>query len=341
MDKVKISEKILRVKQKDITLYREDAKLKNLINNTALNVLNDLRSPVNDNQYKLIDDNLVCSQNDKVTIINGIPDFTIYSSTALDQKIQQADYHDNEDINESFNEIVMRPYNYNKIHTKIWIEHFYRVARMMEKVLHLPLNKIRILNCGCGGGFEAEFFAEQGAEISGFDISQLRVEAASTRFAMNNLDGFFYRGDAAVLPFPDNTFDIVLYHDSLHHVPIEEIPIAIKEACRVCKNGVVFVEANDSIIRMLLEYFGLSLSIEASGNYTFRFKKSLMQFWAKRYNMNLLLYKKIFSKKEHKPKIFKHDYIGLLIYYFLKFIGFFLNFDGNEAIIIMKKIDKI
>lgn len=329
---------ILQKNQEDITSIREDAKARNLYNNVAESTLKDLRSPINSNKYILIDNYLISSENDKVSIVNGVPDFTVYSYSALDQKNQQAEYHDNEEINETFEEIVLRPFNYNKLHAKIWINHLYRVGKNIEKVLNKNLKNLTVLNCGCGGGFEAEFFALQGAKITGFDISKLRVEAAATRFALNNLDGFFYRGDASVLPFPDNTFDIVLYHDSLHHVPIEDIPIAVREACRVCKTGVVFVEANDSIFRILLEYLGLSLSIEASGNYTFRFKKSLMLFWAKRNNMELLLYRKIFSKKEHRPKLFKNDYLGSMIYFILKFIGYFLNFDGNEAIIIMKKL---
>lgn len=41
----------------------------------------------------------------------------------------------------------------------------------------MPLDAAAILNCGCGGSFEAEFLAEQRARVIGFDISPLRVKS--------------------------------------------------------------------------------------------------------------------------------------------------------------------
>ena len=173
--------------------------------------------------------------------------------------------------------------------------------------------------------------------IVGFDISQLRAEASATRFKLKDLPGLFYRGEAVTLPFRDNSFDLVLYHDSLHHIPIEEIPIAIREAARVAKKGVVLLEANDSPFTLLLEAVGLSTSIEPSGNYGFRFKKNLMEFWASKYSLELVNYSVLFTKKEHWPKIYAIPVLGWLAYKLVRIAGFFLKSIGNEACIILKK----
>jgi ubiquinone/menaquinone biosynthesis C-methylase UbiE len=296
-----------------------------------------LVSPDSGERYQDVSSELVCKDGKSIPIVNGIPDFTIFSKEALDEKQRQAEYHDDEEVNERFDEVVLRPYNYTKFHAKIWLKHLYVLGNYIETSSGKQLKNLKILNCGCGGGFEAQFLAEQGATVVGFDISQLRAEASATRFLLNNLDGFFYRGDAAILPFEDNYFDVVLYHDSLHHVPIEEIPKAIYEARRVTKKLVVLSEAHDSPLRMILESFGHSISIESSGNYTFRFRKSIIQFWCYRFGMKLKLYRTSFQRKEHRPNLYAKPIIGRLAYYLLNVIGFFLSRLGNEALIIMEK----
>lgn len=327
---------------KEVKEAREEGMVKNLKTTFASYIIRDLLTPPDSKgKYKLSDNGLLSIEGASIPVHNGIPNFTVLSKVALDEKKRQAEYHDDEETNERFDEIVLRPYNHNKHHASIWLKHLYSLCEETEKISGQPFSSFTILNCGCGGGFEAQFFAEQGARVVGFDISQLRAEAAATRFALNNLEGFFYRGDAAILPFRDNTFDVVIYHDSLHHVPIEEIPKAIKEARRVSKNLIILSEAHDSPIRMLLESLGYSISIEASGNYTFRFKKSLIEFWCYRFGMDLKLYKTSFEKREHRPKLYNKPIIGRVIYALISLVGFLLAKLGNEALIIMEKTEEI
>lgn len=281
---------------------------------------------------------LCCNNGHKAVVENGFPDFINFSTTAMDEKMIQANFHDDEEKNEKFEEIVLRPYDYNKVHAESWLYHLKYFKKILPLKLGFDLENTNILNCGCGGGFEAQYFADNGAKVVGFDISKLRVEAASTRFVLNNNTGFFYRGDASILPFPDRTFDLVLYHDSLHHVPIEEIPRAVREAARVAKRGVVLLEANDSPLSLILESFGLATSIERAGNYVFRFRPSLMRFWAMQTGMKLINFSVLFTKKEHWPKIYAIPIVGWFVYRLIRIIGFLLKPFGNEACIIFEKI---
>ncbi len=343
MKKNQIALRNLAEDKEQVKFVREKARQINPTQEFSQHILKEkMLSPDGNEKYKFDGEGkLVCNGGTDVNVKNGIPDFTIFSTDALDEKERQASYHDNEEVNESFDEIVLRPYNYNQFHAKIWLKHLEELSIQLEKVSGKSFESLTVLNCGCGGGFEAQFFAEKGAKLVGFDISQLRVEAAATRFALNELEGFFYRGDAAILPFEDNSFDVVIYHDSLHHVPIEEIPKAIKEARRVSKKYIILSEAHDSPIRMVLESIGLSTSIEASGNYTFRFKKSLIEFWCYRFGMELKLYKTSFDRREHRPKLYAIPVIGKLTYYIIHIIGKVLQKFGNEALIILKKSKEI
>jgi len=325
--------------KKDIHLseFREKALINNMSSDFAKKLLGLFICPLCRTPLKVSEGHLDCENGHIVPIDNGFPNFVVFSKSAIEEKMLQAAFHNDEARNETFDEIVLRPYNYNNVHADSWLYHLKYFQKILPSKLGIELKNRTILHCGCGGGFEAQFLAENGALVVGFDISKLRVEAAATRFVLNNLPGLFYRGDASILPFPDNTFDLVLYHDSLHHVPIEDIPKAIREAARAAKLGVVLLEAHDSPLRMLLETIGLSGSIERSGNYVFRFKKSLMEFWAHQNSMTLVNYSVLFTKKEHRPKLYSIPIVGWIVYKLLRFVGLFLRSVGNEACIIFNK----
>lgn len=63
-----------------------------------------------------------------------------------------------------------------------------------------------LLDVGCGTGHWSFFFAEQGFEVTGVDISP---EMISTAQAWNTFHCRFDVADAMKLPFPDGDFDVV------------------------------------------------------------------------------------------------------------------------------------
>ena len=63
-----------------------------------------------------------------------------------------------------------------------------------------------LLDVGCGTGHWSFFFAKQGFEVTGVDISQ---EMISTAQAWNTFHCRFAMADAMKLPFPDGDFDVV------------------------------------------------------------------------------------------------------------------------------------
>ena len=98
------------------------------------------------------------------------------------------------------------------------------------------LVKGRILENGCGVGMYAERLAGYGGQVIGLEYDFERAAAASQRtHLITNAAGEH-------LPFPRDSFDLILSHEVLEHV--QDDRIAVREMVRVLRTGgmlVVFV----------------------------------------------------------------------------------------------------
>lgn len=101
----------------------------------------------------------------------------------------------------------------------------YEVKRKVERVLDL----------GCGNGRHAIYFAGQGMKASGVDISEHAVEWAKAWAAREGLEIDFRVADITALPYEDSSFDVVVSHGVLDHVPLEVATRAAHEVHRVLK----------------------------------------------------------------------------------------------------------
>jgi SAM-dependent methyltransferase len=68
----------------------------------------------------------------------------------------------------------------------------------------------RALDIGCGTGNAALLASQHGAEVLGIDPSVRLLEVARAQAAARGLDTLFALGDAAHLPVPDSSADLVL-----------------------------------------------------------------------------------------------------------------------------------
>jgi ubiquinone/menaquinone biosynthesis C-methylase UbiE len=99
----------------------------------------------------------------------------------------------------------------------------------------LPLEGAKVLDVGCGDGSLVRMMAREGAEVTGLEISESQLAQAR---AAPPAGGESYRvGRAESLPFEHGTFDIVVFFNSLHHVPMSGQEMALEEAARVLKHG--------------------------------------------------------------------------------------------------------
>jgi ubiquinone/menaquinone biosynthesis C-methylase UbiE len=101
----------------------------------------------------------------------------------------------------------------------------------------LTLKGAAVLDVGCGVGAFTCFLAECGARVSGIDPNETRIESARETASEKGLDIDYRVGVGEDLPFEDGAFDIVIYSNSLHHVPGDVLAQALEESARVLAGG--------------------------------------------------------------------------------------------------------
>lgn len=104
-----------------------------------------------------------------------------------------------------------------------------------------PLQGRRILDIGCGRGNLLQALAERGASVAGLDPDEAMLEVAQRLVPKTVLK----QGCAQLLPFGDASMHAAIFLNSLHHIPIPDMLLALEEAARVVGKGgsVIVVES--------------------------------------------------------------------------------------------------
>ncbi len=121
-----------------------------------------------------------------------------------------------------------------KVDTKVWNTEYDRPA-----VLSLlpSLSGIDVLDVGCGSGWYAEYFAEQGAHVTAVDITPKMVEF--TRRRLGNRARVLWADIGKPLEFASSSFGLVVAPLVLHYLAVLEPTLS--ELYRVLKPGGVLV----------------------------------------------------------------------------------------------------
>jgi len=117
-------------------------------------------------------------------------------------------------------------------------------------------NKI-MLEIGCGNGETSVWFAKNGAEVYGLDISDESIIIAERRSRENETTDktHFLVSPAEKTKFPDNFFDIVFINVSLHHLEVEQ---ALNEFKRVLKPNGIFVAIEPFVFSKMIQKIRIS-----------------------------------------------------------------------------------
>lgn len=81
-----------------------------------------------------------------------------------------------------------------------------------------PLEGLRVLDIGCGGGLLSEPVARMGASVLGADASEKNIGIAKTHAAQTGVSVDYRAVTAEALAEADETFDIVLNMEVVEHV---------------------------------------------------------------------------------------------------------------------------
>lgn len=100
----------------------------------------------------------------------------------------------------------------------------------------IPPEGRRVVDVGCGDGGLVRWFARHGAASAiGVECGEAQLARARAGEAVANAKVIEGRGEA--LPLADGSADIVVFFNSLHHVPVPLQADALREARRVLASG--------------------------------------------------------------------------------------------------------
>ena len=91
-----------------------------------------------------------------------------------------------------------------------------------------------VLDVGCAKGFMMRDFAAgvPGMTLRGIDISQYAID-----HALADMKPYVQVADAAELPFPDDSFDVVISINTIHNLAKDDLARALGEISRVSRRG--------------------------------------------------------------------------------------------------------
>ncbi len=111
------------------------------------------------------------------------------------------------------------------------MESFYLLNRWKSS------NKKDFLDLGCGLGRHSVFFAENGFNVSCFDISEDAINRTKQWCEEENLSCNYQVGDMLELPYQDSSFDCILCMNVISHTDTNGMKKVISELYRVLKEN--------------------------------------------------------------------------------------------------------
>ena len=120
--------------------------------------------------------------------------------------------------------------------------------KLKEKVK--PLEKVKILDIGCGGGLLSEPMSRLGAEVTGIDASDKNIEIAKFHARKDNLNIKYLCASPEKLN-TKTKFDVILNMEIIEHV--KDVDFFLQSCSKLLrKNGIMFVA---TINKTLKSYF--------------------------------------------------------------------------------------
>ena len=134
-----------------------------------------------------------------------------------------------------------------------------RISYIKDKVIsslklknksNKPLQKVKILDIGCGGGLLSEPMSRLGADVTGIDASDKNINVARLHAKKNNLKIKYICSSPENLDVK-NKFDVILNMEIIEHV--EDVEFFLKSCSNLLKkNGLMFVATLNKTLKSYL-----------------------------------------------------------------------------------------
>ncbi|OHA04023.1 MAG: hypothetical protein A3J10_02220 [Candidatus Sungbacteria bacterium RIFCSPLOWO2_02_FULL_54_10] len=115
-------------------------------------------------------------------------------------------------------------------HKARWIHYYHQVNFVAREVRRREkkLENFTVLEIGPSHGFVTDYLKKFGVAVTTLDNKK--------EYSPDVL------GTVLTMPFPDDTFDMVLVCEVLEHLPFDDFPKALKEIFRICRGSVLLSE---------------------------------------------------------------------------------------------------
>jgi ubiquinone/menaquinone biosynthesis C-methylase UbiE len=106
-------------------------------------------------------------------------------------------------------------------------------------------NSLKVLDIACGSGFGSDYLAQLGNMVVGGDLSEETIADCNCKFNRSNLE--FKVIDGTKIPYPDDTFDIVISFETIEHT--KDYQKMLSEFKRVVKkDGLIMLSTPNFLI---------------------------------------------------------------------------------------------
>ena len=113
-----------------------------------------------------------------------------------------------------------------------------------------PLQNLKILDIGCGGGLLSEPMARLGAKVTGIDPISKNIEIAKHHLKKSKLNINYYNFSPEKFK-SNNKFDVILNMEIIEHV--ENIDLFIKQSAMFLKkSGIMFIATLNQTLKSYL-----------------------------------------------------------------------------------------
>ena len=100
-----------------------------------------------------------------------------------------------------------------------------------------------LLDLGCGDGRDSLFFASEGLNVTSVDFSESGIKKLNELSKENGLNINAIQTDIRKINFPDNSFDVIYAHLSLHYFDDEITTQIFEKLSRILKkDGLIFIK---------------------------------------------------------------------------------------------------
>ncbi len=128
-------------------------------------------------------------------------------------------------------------HKFNPIRISYIKDNIIRTFKLQDK--KKPLDKIKILDIGCGGGLLSEPMCRLGADVTAIDASEKNIEVAKLHSRKNNLKINYICTSPEKLK-NQNQFDVILNMEIVEHV--EDVNFFLRSCSKLLKkNGIMFI----------------------------------------------------------------------------------------------------